>query len=131
MTVVVVAADRCCYQIKCTGQSPRSQLVKQFSPSSVSLTGNILIEKTFQIKNAPSPKIFALGDVVDLPGPRLGRAASMQGFFVADNIVRSIKGRSLNKYSESVIDKSIELTLGVVSAMISSLRRLPSLSLLS
>lgn len=74
-----------------------------------------MVEKTLQLKNSPSPKIFAVGDVIDLPGPKMGRGASMQGIFVADNIVRAIKGRSLRPYTPTMIDRSIELTLGTVS----------------
>lgn len=72
------------------------------------------MEKTLQIKGCP-PNIFACGDVIDLPGPRLGRAASYQGMFVGDNIVRSINGKPLKEYKPGMIDASIDLTLGVVS----------------
>lgn len=73
-----------------------------------------MVEKTLQIKGC-APNIFACGDVIDLPGPRLGRAASYQGMFVGDNIVRSINGKPLKEHKPGVIDASIELTLGVVS----------------
>lgn len=101
-------------QIKCTGQSAQSGLVKEFSPSSVAPSGGVLIEKTLQLKNAPSPNIFALGDVIDIPGPKMGRAASLQAFHVADNILRSIKHKPLKDYKPTMIDTSIDLTVGVV-----------------
>ncbi|OCT48274.1 Apoptosis-inducing factor 2 [Cladophialophora carrionii] len=105
----------CDLLIKCTGQTPDSQLVRSFAPSSVAASGAILVHPTLQVKieNAPSPNVYALGDVVDLPGPKMGRAASMQGFLVAENIVRSIRGKKLRAYVPSLIDSSIELTLGL------------------
>ncbi|KAK5034635.1 hypothetical protein LTS07_000539 [Exophiala sideris] len=81
-------------------------------PSSVAPNGYIRVEPTFQVKGAPR-NIFACGDVVDLPGPKLGRAAAMQGMFVAENIVRSIKGQTLRAYTPGIMDNSIELTLGL------------------
>ncbi|EXJ90745.1 hypothetical protein A1O1_03849 [Capronia coronata CBS 617.96] len=106
-------ALQCDHLIKCTGQSAQSSLIKQFSPASVAPSGAILIEKTLQMKNAPSPRVFALGDVIDVPGPKMGRAASVQGFHVADNIVRSIKHKPLKEYKPTLIDTSIDLTLGL------------------
>ncbi|KAJ9633421.1 hypothetical protein H2204_006971 [Knufia peltigerae] len=105
----VLKAD---FLIKSTGQHPQSSLVKKAFPSSISPSENIVVEKTLQIKGC-APNIFACGDVIDLPGPRLGRAASYQGMFVGDNIVRSINGKPLKEYKPGVIDASIELTLGV------------------
>ena len=67
------------------------------------------------MKNSPSPNIFALGDVIDTPGPKMGRAATMQGMFVADNIVRMIKKKPLKEYKPTMVDTSIELTVGLVS----------------
>ncbi|EXJ82728.1 hypothetical protein A1O3_06543 [Capronia epimyces CBS 606.96] len=108
-------ALRCDRLIKCTGQSAQSDLVKQFSPSSVAPSGGLIVEKTLQLKNSPSPQIFALGDVLDISGPKQGRAASLQGFHVADNIVRSIKQTPLKDYKPTMIDVSIDLTLGLAS----------------
>ncbi|KAG9786667.1 Fe-regulated protein 8 [Exophiala dermatitidis] len=104
---------QCDHLIKCTGQSAQSDLTKEFSPASVAPTGGIRIEKTLQMKDAPSDKIFALGDVIDTPGPKMGRAASLQGFHVARNIVRSINHKPLKPYKPSMIDTSIDLTLGL------------------
>ncbi|EXJ69239.1 uncharacterized protein A1O5_07275 [Cladophialophora psammophila CBS 110553] len=111
---------QCDMVIRCTGQRPNSDVLREFSPSSVSASGAILVDKTLQIRNAPSPNIFALGDVVDLPGPKMGRAATMQGFLVAENIVQAIRGKQtktrtvlLKKYTPSMVDSSIELTLGL------------------
>ncbi|KIW59522.1 hypothetical protein PV05_03965 [Exophiala xenobiotica] len=99
-------------QIRCTGQYARSALVKDAFPSSVSPSGSVLVGQTLQITGAP-PNVFACGDVIDLPGPRLGRAAAFQGIIVAQNIVRSISGRPLKTYKPGVVDTSIELTLGL------------------
>jgi pyruvate/2-oxoglutarate dehydrogenase complex dihydrolipoamide dehydrogenase (E3) component len=79
-----------------------------------------MVEPTLQIKinNVPSPTIYALGDVIDLPGPKMGRAASMQGFVVAENIVRAIHGKKPRAYLPTMIDTSIELTLGLVSLIL-------------
>ena len=81
------------------------------------------MEKTLQVKDSPSPRIFALGDVVDLPGPKMGRAATIQSFLVAGNVVRSIKGQRLKDYKPSMVDSSIELTLGLVSRCLMSTSR--------
>jgi len=103
---------QCDALIRCTGQSARSALVKDAFSSSVSPSGSILVGETLQITGAP-PNVFACGDVIDLPGPRLGRAAAFQGIIVAQNIVRSINGRPLKTYKPGVVDSSIELTLGL------------------
>ncbi|KAK5556514.1 hypothetical protein LTR46_005706 [Exophiala xenobiotica] len=103
---------QCDALIRCTGQSARSGLVKDAFPSSVSPSGSILVGETLQITGAP-PNVFACGDVIDLPGPRLGRAAAFQGINVAQNIVRSIKRQPLKAYKPGVLDTSIELTLGL------------------
>lgn len=68
-----------------------------------------------RIANTPNANIFAAGDVVDTPGPSLGRAAANQGIFVADNIVRAIKGKTLKTFKPGLFDWSIVLTLGLVS----------------
>ncbi|KAJ9614435.1 hypothetical protein H2200_002571 [Cladophialophora chaetospira] len=104
---------QCDFLIKCTGQVPDSHLLRSFSPSSIAPSGAILVEKTLQIRNAPSPRIFALGDVIDIPGPKQGRPATMQGFLVAENIVRNIQGKPMVEYTPSILDRSIELTLGL------------------
>lgn len=96
---------------------PNTQLLKLFSPTSISAsTGGILVGPGLEVRNSPSPgKIFALGDVVDRAGPKTGRGATVQAFFVADNILRSIHGKALKEYVPSMVEQSIELTLGVVS----------------
>jgi NADH dehydrogenase FAD-containing subunit len=80
----------------------------------VSTTGAISVLPTFQLADSPYGNIFALGDVIDLPGPKMGRAAALQGTFVAGNIIRAIKGDGLKSYKPSPVDTSIELTLGLV-----------------
>ncbi|OAL36649.1 hypothetical protein AYO20_03981 [Fonsecaea nubica] len=132
---------QCDLVIRCTGQAANSALLKSFSPKSVSPSGSILVEKTLQIRDAPR-NIFALGDVIDLPGPKMGRPATMQGFLVAENILRAIRGDQKNRkrrkgtdadanktatadtslpavklkeYTPTMVDSSIELTLGLVS----------------
>jgi NADH dehydrogenase FAD-containing subunit len=94
---------------------PNSELLKTFSPASIAPSGAILVESTLQVKDAPSSNIFAVGDVIDLPGPKQGRPASLQGFLVAGNIVRAIRGKPMKHYAPSILDHSIELTLGLVS----------------
>ncbi|KIV95101.1 hypothetical protein PV10_02793 [Exophiala mesophila] len=104
---------QCDTLVRCTGQSPRGDLIQTFSPKSIASSGAILVEKTLRISNTPTPRCFAIGDVVDLQGPKLGRGASTQGMFIADQIVRAIKGKALKPYHPTVIDSSIELTLGL------------------
>ncbi|KAH8822094.1 amid-like NADH oxidoreductase [Xylogone sp. PMI_703] len=100
--------------IKCTGQTPSSSILSALSPASISDSGIIMVKKTLQIIDDNYPRIYALGDVAATGGARMGRAASLQGFLVADNIVRAIKGRQLRPYKPiSIIEGGIDLTLGL------------------
>ncbi|KEF52529.1 uncharacterized protein A1O9_11371 [Exophiala aquamarina CBS 119918] len=99
--------------VRCTGQYPRVDLIKEFSPASISPSGKILVDQSLRMANSPNANIFAAGDVIDAPGPSLGRAASIQGMFVADNIVRAIKGKPLKTFKPGLVNWSIELTLGL------------------
>ncbi|KAI1625351.1 amid-like NADH oxidoreductase [Exophiala viscosa] len=102
---------KCDALFQCTGQRPCSDLTRDAFPSSVAPNGYITVKPTFQVKGAGN--VFACGDVVDLPGPKLGRSAAMQGMFVAENIVRAIKGQPLRTYTSGIMENSIELTLGL------------------
>lgn len=104
-------------QIKCVGQRSASELISKLSPSSVSPSGTILVNDHLQIMNIESSNLYALGDVAETDALKMGRSASLQAPIVCENIVRSIKGQSLVKYHSSIIDRSIELTLGLVSGL--------------
>lgn len=59
--------------------------------------------------------IFAAGDVVERNEARNGRSASEQAHVVAQNIVRTIKGKPLLTYNPQWWEAAIKLTLGLVS----------------
>ncbi|KIV99717.1 uncharacterized protein PV09_08647 [Verruconis gallopava] len=100
--------------IPCTGQSPNASIVSNVSPRSISSkTGRILVTPSLQLADPEMPHVFALGDVADSGGPRMGRAAFCQARVVAQNIVASIKGGALRAYRpEVVVEGLIKLTLG-------------------
>lgn len=108
-------------QIRCTGQIPASSLLSVLSPSSISSSGTVLVRKTLQILDPNLPNIYALGDVAETGGVRMGRAAGMQGSLVASNILRAIRGQQLKNYKPlGLLESGIDLTLGLVRNDVSS-----------
>lgn len=73
------------------------------------------MKETLQITDSKYPHIYALGDVAETGGVRMGRAAALQGSVVAQNIMRAIKGEELKKYqSIAILEEGIDITLGLV-----------------
>jgi len=101
-------------QIKCTGQKPASDLVSTLSAALISPSGTILVNEHLQVADPKYANVYALGDVAETKSLKMGRAASMQAFFVADNICRSIRGQPLKQFRPTIFDRAIELTLGLV-----------------
>lgn len=108
-------------QVPCTGQRPNSSLLQDLAPESISKqTGHILVNETLQICDPDGqtshPRVFALGDVADTGGPKMARAAMMQGEVVVDNILGMIKTRKAKATYRPKFDLegSIKLTLGIV-----------------
>ncbi|KAJ6502071.1 hypothetical protein C8R45DRAFT_1209701, partial [Mycena sanguinolenta] len=101
--------------IACTGQRPNSAFLASLAPDAVSKeTSRILVKPTLQVVDAPSPRIFAFGDVAETGGPKMGRAGLFQGHVVLDNILAMIRGRSPSvaytpRYN---VEGSITLSLG-------------------
>ncbi|KAF7376442.1 Apoptosis-inducing factor 2 [Mycena sanguinolenta] len=99
----------------CTGQRPNSAFLAPLAPDAISKeTSRILVKPTLQVVNAPSPRIFAFGDVADTGGPKMGRAGLFQGYVVLDNILAMIHGRapSATYAPRYNVEGSITLTLG-------------------
>lgn len=76
--------------------------------------GLIHVKPTFQLDDADTANIFAIGDVADTGVKKMGRAAGLQGLTVTQNIVRSISGRPMQSYQPGMIESSLDLTLGLV-----------------
>jgi NADH dehydrogenase FAD-containing subunit len=89
------------------------------------MTGCISVLPTLQVlsQGETVPHVFALGDVADTEGPKMGRAAFFQAFVVRDNILSLIAGRNkLKDYSPiPEIEGALKLTLGKVSASVNVL----------
>ncbi|KAJ7864844.1 hypothetical protein B0H14DRAFT_2735870, partial [Mycena olivaceomarginata] len=103
--------------IACTGQRPNSSIIASLLPEAISKeTSRILVKPTLQVALADgrSPRIFALGDVAEHGGPKMGRAGLLQGYIVMDNILAMIHGRAPSAiYKPQLnIEGSIKLTLG-------------------
>ena len=73
------------------------------------------MKNTLQIADPRYPNVYAVGDVAETRGVRMGRAAAIQASVVANNINRSINGKALKEYrSISIMESGIDLTLGLV-----------------
>ncbi|KAL2008372.1 hypothetical protein VTN00DRAFT_8354 [Thermoascus crustaceus] len=99
--------------IKCIGQKPNSSLIAELSPSSITESGHIKVLPTLQIADEAHRNIYAIGDVADTGSIKNGRAAIEQAQFVAENIVRAIKGKKPLEYHPQWFEGFTELTLGL------------------
>ncbi|KAF3760026.1 FAD/NAD(P)-binding domain-containing protein [Cryphonectria parasitica EP155] len=111
--------------IPCTGQKPNSGLLRDVLPDAVdSASGRIRVHPTLQIDSSTGgiDHWFALGDVADTKGPKMGRAAMMQAQVVAGNIMTMIKGsRPRQVYKPwPTVEGAIHLTLGMTAAALYS-----------
>lgn len=70
---------------------------------------------TLQVEDDAHPNIFALGDISESKGPKMGRTAMAQADLVGQNIVAMIQGTALHDYEPQVIDGMLKLSLGLVS----------------
>lgn len=69
-----------------------------------------------QVDDDAFPYIFAAGDVIESNGIKNARAAFEQAQVVAENICRSILGKSLIEYKSEWWEGTTKITLGIVSA---------------
>ncbi|PYI06235.1 FAD/NAD(P)-binding domain-containing protein [Aspergillus sclerotiicarbonarius CBS 121057] len=106
----VVAYD---YLVKCVGQRPNSDLLRQCSPLSVSETGHVRVRSTLQIADEAYDCIYAAGDLIETDGIQNARAAFEQAQVVAANIVRSIKGKTQKQYRPQWWEAATKLTVGL------------------
>lgn len=113
----------------CTGQTPNTGVLRRAFPDSISPdSGRILVQPTLQIASDQnvSGTRFALGDVADTVGPKMGRAAMLQAEIVAGNIVGMIKRQKASRIYKPwmSIEGLMHVTVGMVSY---PFRLLPSL----
>ncbi|KAI0132142.1 hypothetical protein BJ170DRAFT_232800 [Xylariales sp. AK1849] len=101
--------------VQCTGQTPASGIMAEFSPTSISGSGHIRVKPTLQILDDSLPRIYACGDVADT-GIRNtnARSAIKQAEVAADNIVAAAKGKSPDyHYKPHWADGHVQMTLGL------------------
>ncbi|KKA22497.1 Disulfide oxidoreductase [Rasamsonia emersonii CBS 393.64] len=66
----------CDLLIRCTGQKAASEIIATLCPDSLLPVGGFLkVKGTLQIADERFGNIFAVGDVIDSPGPKNGRSA--------------------------------------------------------
>ncbi|KAJ3453722.1 hypothetical protein MRS44_017969 [Fusarium solani] len=100
--------------IPCTGATPNIGFLTSFIPSGFSsTTGRVLVRPTLQLDDDAHSHIFALGDVAESNGPKIGRTAMAQADLVCENIVAMIEGTMLRDYEPKVIDGMLKLSLGL------------------
>lgn len=115
-------------KIPCTGQAPNSELVANLSPGAISpRSGHVRVRPTLQI-DAPVgglDHLFAVGDVADTGGPKMGRAAVAQVQVVADNILAMVSGSPPRRVytPHRAVEGSIHLTLGMVGRVLRGSKR--------
>ena len=80
-----------------------------------STTGRVLVRPTLQLDDDAHSRIFALGDIAESNGPKMGRTAMAQADLVCENIVAMIEGTMLRDYEPKAIDGMLKLSLGLVS----------------
>ncbi|KAJ6033193.1 Fe-regulated protein [Penicillium canescens] len=100
--------------IPCVGATPNTEFLSSFIPSNFSrTTGRILVRRTLQLAGDAHSNTFALGDVAETEGPKMGRSAMAQAELVCENILALIKGTTLRRYEPKAIDGMLKLTLGL------------------
>lgn len=66
------------------------------------------MEDTLEVKEAPgSGKVFAVGDCIDLPVPKIAYLAGIEGVTVATQIAASAAGKPLKSGKPSVMPISL------------------------
>lgn len=113
-----------CPKVRCTGQRAASDIIARLCPHIVTPSGGyVKVKPTLQIADDRFNNIYAAGDVIDYPCPKNGRSATFQAEVVSRNIVCAIQGRPpVNYQPNTVIESSIELTLGLVRYIDNSLQ---------
>ncbi|KAH8895839.1 FAD/NAD(P)-binding domain-containing protein [Thozetella sp. PMI_491] len=101
--------------LRCTGQTPNSQLLQNLSASSISPdTKRILVKPTLQVTDPAFPQVFALGDVAETGGAKMARAALIQADVVSSNINSRVRGTEPNAiyHPQLMVEGALKLTLG-------------------
>ncbi|KAJ5587963.1 uncharacterized protein N7459_003728 [Penicillium hispanicum] len=100
-------------QIKCTGQKPRSELLRFLSPTTFSASGHIRVKPSLQVADDAFDRIYAAGDVIWTEHLKNARSAMQQAQIVADNICRAIRGGQQIEYQQQWWEGTTKVTLGL------------------
>ncbi|CAG8127843.1 unnamed protein product [Penicillium salamii] len=117
LTGILVLRDRKVHYdclVKCIGQKPNTDLFRFLDPSAFTPSGHLRVQETLQVYDENHRNVYAAGDVIN-ESIKNGRSAMEQGQAVAENILRSIQGRSLVKYRQQWWEGLTKVTLGLVS----------------
>ncbi|KAB5584864.1 putative AMID-like mitochondrial oxidoreductase [Coniochaeta sp. 2T2.1] len=101
--------------VPCTGQRANVDIIQSFIPDAISnTTGEIKVDDKLQVTgDKPYPNIFALGDVAESGGPKMGRAGAFQAEIVCQNIISRIYDQEPRAiYRPNEAEGAIKLTLG-------------------
>ncbi|KAB5578238.1 hypothetical protein GE09DRAFT_1089008 [Coniochaeta sp. 2T2.1] len=101
--------------VPCTGQRANVDIIESFIPDAISkTTGEIKVDDKLQVTgDKPYPNIFALGDVAESGGPKMGRAGAFQAEIVCQNIISRIHDQEPGAiYRPNEAEGAIKLTLG-------------------
>ncbi|KIN08613.1 hypothetical protein OIDMADRAFT_188209 [Oidiodendron maius Zn] len=103
--------------IPCTGQHPNSSILESLESGVISkMTKQILVKPTLQLQdpNGTLGHIFAVGDVANTGGPKMGRAGLFQSEVVVKNILAMIDQRepAATYKPKLFVEGAIKLTLG-------------------
>lgn len=82
-----------------------------------------MVKPTRQLLDPSLENIYAAGDVVEFNGVKNSRSAMEQVVVASDNIVRSIAGKRQKEYHRKWWEGAIELTLGLVSLVLTGKSR--------
>jgi NADH dehydrogenase FAD-containing subunit len=96
------------------GQKPNSQLLHFLPPSTFASSGHIRVKASLQVAHDAIQNIYAAGDVIAAGTIKNGRSAMQQGYIVAQNVVRSIKGQRQIGYRQKWWEGATKLSLGLV-----------------
>ncbi|GAM89558.1 hypothetical protein ANO11243_075970 [Dothideomycetidae sp. 11243] len=103
------------FAIICTGQTPRSDLIRKAYPEAIDEQGFVRTLKTLQVAARSTSNVFAVGDVADTGAHKAARPGGKQAATVVKNIQHILNSKALEHY-EVTDNPGIHMTLGIVSS---------------
>jgi NADH dehydrogenase FAD-containing subunit len=106
--------------LRCTGQTPHSQLLSTLSLNSINpKTNRIIVTPTLQLAEQSMSHIFAVGDCADSGAIQAGHTAWHQGDLAARNLIKLVLNGG-EEIGAGLVDyvyggPGIKVTLGLVS----------------